>query len=71
MRRARADDDKVTIQKRIDTFRDLTTEVLQAYRKQGGKVAEVDATGDVEKVHSDILVALKDSGVSLDMSSIQ
>ncbi|KAF2653253.1 putative URA6-uridine-monophosphate kinase, partial [Lophiostoma macrostomum CBS 122681] len=62
MWRARADDDESTIQKRIETFKTQTTEVLQAYREchpVGHRVIGVDATGDMGQVYRNVLGALK------------
>ena len=47
----RADDNEVTIQKRVDTYFAQTLPVVDYY-KQFGKVHHIDATGTIDQVYA-------------------
>ena len=51
--RARDDDHSVTIEKRMETWHQESSEVVEHYRSQG-KLVEVNAEGEKEKVHKDM-----------------
>ena len=64
--RCRKDDDADNIQRRIRTFQETTSQVLQKFEAKG-KVVRVKSDEEVEKVFVRIQEVLKESGVLLQL----
>uniref|UniRef100_A0A1I8FZD3 adenylate kinase n=2 Tax=Macrostomum lignano TaxID=282301 RepID=A0A1I8FZD3_9PLAT len=58
----RVDDNEATIKKRFHTFQELTKPVIEHYRQQS-KVVQIDASGSVDAVFSQVKSALESRGL--------
>ncbi len=63
MLRARSDDTKEAIEKRLDIYHSLTDPVLKYLTEQNVEVVNIDGTGTVEEIHERIEAALVERGV--------
>lgn len=58
LERGRADDNETAINTRFEEYTRATLPIIDNYRKEGIKIAEVNGIGSIEDIHSEILKKL-------------
>lgn len=57
--RGRADDTKEAIQTRFDEYAKSTLPIIEDYQSRGIKIIEIEGTGSIEVIHSQIMEGLR------------